>query len=40
MFQSAFGGGNCKIHIEELTMPNSLGKTFQLINKLFDIIGN
>ena len=40
MFQSAFGGGDCKTHIEESTMPNSLGKTVQLINRLFDTIGN
>ena len=37
MFQSASGGG-CK-NIEESIMPNSLGKTVQLINRLFDTIG-
>merc|ERR1711894_107850 len=34
----AFGGGDCKTHIEESKMPNSLGKTVQLINRLFDTI--
>ena len=38
MFQSASGGGDCK-NIEESIMPNSLGKTVQLINRLFDTIG-